>query len=81
MISNTSIVYFRFVRQYFKKSESSMKYPKERRSRSSVLLNSPSGPKLLVIGGTDYIGFTCEDCWTLDIKKIIWNEVIIISTI
>ena len=52
-----------------------MKYPKERRSHSSVLLNSPSGSKLLVIGGTDYIGFTCEDCWTFDIKKIIWNEV------
>ena len=58
-----------------------MKYPKERRSHSSVLLNSPSGPKLLVIGGTSYGVFCTADCWTLDIKKIICNEVIIISTV
>ena len=57
-----------------------MKYPGERGYHSSVLLNSPSGPKLLVIGGTS--GLRCiADCWTLDIKKIIWNEVIITSTV
>ena len=59
-----------------------MKYPKERNSHSSVLLNSPSGPKLLVIGGMSNYGLSCTaDCWTFDIKKIIWNEVIIISTV
>ena len=56
-----------------------MKYPEERGYHSSVLLNSPSGPKLLVIGGIR--GSCTADCWTLDIKKIIWNEVIIISTV
>ena len=56
-----------------------MKYPEERGYHSSVLLNSPSGPKLLVIGGIR--GSCIADCWTLDIKKIIWNEVIIISTV
>ena len=56
-----------------------MKYPKKRSYHSSVLLNSPSGPKLLIIGGT--IGFSStDDCWIFDIKKIIWNEVNIIST-
>ena len=57
-----------------------MKYPEKRGYHSSVLLNSPSGPKLLVIGGSRH--FSCiADCWTLDIKKIIWNEVIITSTV
>ena len=59
-----------------------MKSPRKRDSHSSVLLNSPSGPKLLVIGGTDNYGSSCiADCWTLDIKKIIWNKVIINSTV
>ena len=56
-----------------------MKYPGKRGYHSSVLLNSPSGPKLLVIGGMS--GSCTNDCWTLDIKKIVWNEVIITSTV
>uniref|UniRef100_A0A1X7UGU1 Protein kinase domain-containing protein n=1 Tax=Amphimedon queenslandica TaxID=400682 RepID=A0A1X7UGU1_AMPQE len=47
----------------------SVQWPKERRSHSSVLVNTSSGPHLLVVGG-----FLTYDIWIFDINNKSWKE-------
>ncbi|XP_019858530.1 PREDICTED: interaptin-like isoform X1 [Amphimedon queenslandica] len=46
----------------------SVQWPKERRAHSSVLINSSSGPHLLVVGGSNH------DLWIFDFKNKSWKE-------
>uniref|UniRef100_A0A1X7SH52 Uncharacterized protein n=1 Tax=Amphimedon queenslandica TaxID=400682 RepID=A0A1X7SH52_AMPQE len=47
----------------------SVQWPKKRRSHSSVLINTSSGPHLLVVGG-----IRASDLWIFDIKNKSWKE-------
>uniref|UniRef100_A0A1X7SNV1 Uncharacterized protein n=1 Tax=Amphimedon queenslandica TaxID=400682 RepID=A0A1X7SNV1_AMPQE len=46
----------------------SVQWPKERRGHSSVLINTSSGPHLLVVGGTT------RDSWIFDINNKLWKK-------
>ncbi|XP_019851920.1 PREDICTED: kelch domain-containing protein 1-like [Amphimedon queenslandica] len=46
-----------------------MQWPETRQSHSSVLIDTSSGPHLLVLGG-----FLTYDCWILDINNKSWKK-------
>uniref|UniRef100_A0A1X7T7F5 Protein kinase domain-containing protein n=1 Tax=Amphimedon queenslandica TaxID=400682 RepID=A0A1X7T7F5_AMPQE len=50
-------------------------WPKERRAHSSVLINTSSGPHLLVVGGAD-IFVSIPDIWIFDINNKSWKELV-----
>ena len=50
----------------------SVQWPKERRARSSVLINNSTGPHLLVVGGDG----GASDSWLFDINKRIWKKLV-----
>ena len=49
----------------------SVQWPKERRGHSSVLINTSSGPYLLVVGG-----LATNDIWIFDINNKSWKELV-----
>ena len=46
----------------------SVQWPKERCAHSSVLINTSTGPYLLVVGGLG-----ASDSWLCDINKRVWK--------
>ncbi|XP_019861891.1 PREDICTED: kelch domain-containing protein 3-like, partial [Amphimedon queenslandica] len=53
----------------------SVQWPKERRGHSSVLINTSSGPHLLVVGGIEIL-FSTYDIWIFDINNKSWKKLV-----
>ena len=58
----------------------SVQWPKERYAHSSVLINTSTGPHLLVVGGQGERQDT-KDSWlfAIDINKRIWKQLVSIK--
>ena len=49
----------------------SVQWPERRCDHSSVLINTSTGPHLLVVGG-----FSTSDSWLFDINKRLWERLV-----